>query len=85
MHKRRLATEQQITEIYDRKSEYLASDRSLLTGTVESFIEHKSLTTLTNWLTVWQAVYERSAARCQYLAVRGVPPITKFFKPPAPV
>ena len=68
-----------------RTSEYLPSDRSLLQGTAASFIEHKSLTALTNWLTVWQPVFERSAARCRALAVRGVPPITTFLKPPASV
>ena len=84
-NKRRLEAEQKIKDIYSRTSEYLPSDRSLLTGTAVSFIEHKSLTALTNWLTVWQPVFERSAERCRALAVRGVPPITTFFKPPASI
>ena len=83
--KRRTTVEQNIKEIYSRQSEYLPSDRLLLTGTAESLIERKSLPALTNWLMVWQPVFERSAARCRALAVRGVPPITKFFKPPASV
>ena len=68
-NKRRREAEQKINDIYNRTSEYLPSDRSLLTGTAASFIEHKSLTVLTNWLTVWQPVFERSAARCRALAV----------------
>ena len=81
--KRRAAVEQEIKEIYNRKWEYIPSDRALLTGTAESFVEHKSLPAMTNWLAVWQPVFERSAARCLKLAIRGVPPITTFFKPPA--
>ena len=84
-HKQRLTAEAQIRDIYSKKAEYLPSDRTLLTGTVESFLENKSLTTLTNWLTVWKPVFERSAARSLALSIRGVPSITTFFKPPAPL
>ena len=54
MNKRRLAVEQKITELHNRKSDCLPLDRSLLKGTAASFIKNKSLTTLTNCLTVWQ-------------------------------
>ena len=83
--KQRVETEQQIKDIYARKSDYLPSEQALLQNTAEEFIATKGLITLKNWVRLWAPVFAQSAQRCHTLSLRGVPSIRTFFKPPAPV
>ena len=83
--KQRIETEQQIKDIYEKKSDYLPSEQTLLQNTAEEFIATKGLITLKNWVRLWAPVFAQSAQRCHTLSLRGVPSIRTFFKPPAPV
>ena len=83
--KQRIETEQQIKDIYARKSDYLPSEQALLQDTAEEFIATKGLIALKNWVRLWAPVFAQSAQRCHTLSLRGVPSIRTFFKPPAPV